>query len=561
MLDDHFIRLVVRQPESLPVKPPHPLDTFSFFRDDPEFVSGSIEFGSLPWWSNPELKGRFWRPLTSMTHFVDHRVWPNQIWLMHLQSVLWYGALVLTAAFVFRRLIGTTAAAGLAALLFAVEDAHNMPVGWLANRNSVIACLFALLALMLHHSWRKEGKHAKGVAAVIMFAAALFSAEAGIAAFAYIAAYALVMERGPLKRRLLSLIPYVSVIIIWRCIWSGLGYGVSGMLWYSDPLKEPWRFTRLLFIRLPQLITGQFAGPPVEVQVFAMIVQVWTWLFSVAVTVLLFLLFWPVVKTNRTARFFGLGALLAVVPACATIAQTRSLIFVGIGAFGLLALWLTNRPRSSAWPRAVKAASLFLIILHLIIAPLVLPIISLYPMGPGANQSQSKILPNMDGLEGQDLIILNHPVPIFMWSNLADRVMNGKPLPAHTRVLTHAFTPISIKRTSQTQLHVHSSNGIPCYFSRLFNMVSKQLKAGEEMTIKGLTVQIVNTDSSGLPIEAVFTFDRSLDDDSLVWLWWSNDSFQPFTLPAVGESIDIPAPKLPLGLTYEKINAFMRRAQ
>ena len=37
------------------------------------------------------------------------------------------------------------------------------------------------------------------------------------------------------------------------------------------------------------------------------------------------------------ARFFGCAMLLAVIPICATFSMDRLLMFVGIGAFGLLA--------------------------------------------------------------------------------------------------------------------------------------------------------------------------------------------------------------------------------
>lgn len=545
LVDDCFIRVVVRQPENFPVKLPHPLDTYSLLGNDPEMISQSIAFGTLPWWYNPEVKGRFWRPLTSMTQYVDHRVWPDQVWLMHLQSVLWYGAVVLAAALTFRRFMGGTFAAGLAALLFAVEEAHGTPVGFLANRNSVIACLFGLLALLLHHRWRTEGSRAKGAAAVVMFAAALLSAEAGIGAMAYIAAYALVMESGPIRRRLLSLAPYAAVVIAWRCVWSGLGYGVSGLPLYVDPPREPWMFIQKLFIRLPQLVTGQFAVPPAEVQVVGMAVLAWTWLFSAAVAVFFLLLFWPTIRTDRTARFFGLGALFALVPVCATIAQTRSLMFVGIGAFGLLAIWLTNRPRRSAWPRAMKAVSVSLIMLHLIAAPVLLAVTSRYPVLPGADALALQGLPDMDGIEGCDLVILSHPMPITMIHYLGDCALSGDPMPAHTRTLTHGLTRITVTRVSQTELQVRAENGLPGLFSRLLNLVSKRLTVGAEVKTEGLTVRIVDTNPAGLPREAVFTFDRSIDDDSLKWLQWSGGSFKPFTPPVVGQSIDIPAPRLP----------------
>jgi hypothetical protein len=375
-MDDFFIRLVIHQPESLPVELPHTLDTFCFLSGDQEVMKAAIDYGSLPWWVNPDVKGCFWRPVTSITHFIDFRLWPDRIWLMHLQSVIWYGILALAAGFVFRRFMGATHAAGLAAVLFAVEDAHSTPAVWLANRNSVLACLFGLVAIGFHRGWRREGSRAKGVAAVALFTVALLSAEAGIAAMAYITAYALVLDTGPLRKRLLSLMPYVAVIICWRLVWSSLDYGVYNVPLYADPLGEPVEFVKRLFIYLPQMITSQFVFHAAEVLAMAMNVWPWTWGISAAVAVMIIMLFRPLIAADRTARFFALGALFALVPACSTHPQGRNLIFVGIGAFGLMAQWLMNMPRDAIWPRMKKAVAVFFIIIHLVIAPLTLLVAS-----------------------------------------------------------------------------------------------------------------------------------------------------------------------------------------
>lgn len=559
-LDDLFVRLVAIQPESLPVDLPPSLDTFCFIKGDSKYISDAIDFGLFPWWVNQEVKGCFWRPLASLTHIVDHRLWPDRVWLMHLQSLAWFGALVLAAALVFRRFMGATPAAGLAALLFAVDDAHSIPVSWLANRNSLMACLFGLLALHLHHSWRKEGARAKGIAASVMFLAALFSAEAGISAMAYIAAYALVFESGPLKKRLLSLAPYAVAIIAWRSIWSALGYGVSGIPLYTDPLSAPMAFIQRLFIGLPQMITGQFALPAPEVQVLAMALWGWTWFISAAIAALFVLLFLPMMRADRTARFFGLGALFALVPACTTIAQGRNLLFVGIGAFGLLSLWLTNRPRSTAWSRSItKIFAVLLITIHLILTPLALPMLSLYPIGEAAKWQALFALPDMDEIAGRDIIIVNHPAPFNMVHYLGDRAVKGEPLPAHAWTLSQGFTHITLKRTTMRQLHLRASHGIPDHFARFVFTVSEPVKAGKEMIMQGLSVRVVKTDDRGLPIEAVYTFDHPLEDSSLRWFHWSGGAFVPFTPPAVGESVDIPGAGLPFGLSYEWMDSLRSR--
>jgi len=554
LMDDHFIQLVILQPENFPVKLPHPLDTYSFFKSDPEYISSVMEYGAIPWWINPEIKGCFWRPLTSITQFIDHRLWGSQVWLMHLQNILWYGALVLAAAYAFRGLMGTTTAAGLAALMFAVEEAHGQPAGWLANRNSVLACLFGVIALSFHHAWRKEGKTSKCIAALIALAAALLSAEAGLAAMAYIGAYALIMETGPWKKRVLSLMPYIVVIIIWRGIWTGLGYGVHAMPLYKDPIQNPWLFIQRVVIGMPQMITGQFTYFLVpEFQAFATIAKWWVWFFSAGSAVLIFLLFWPLIKTNKTARFFGLGAMISAIPFCSTIAQTRNFMFVGIGAFGLLALWFTDRPRNTAWPLKMKFIYLCMVLLHIVMAAIGLALLSGNPMGPVKELEQKfQAFPDMDGIEEQDLIIVNHPSPFTMVHYLGNRGINREPLPLHTRVLSQAFTPITLKRTSMAELHLQAPYGITDDFSRIVNTVSDDVRKGNEVKLPGMTIRVVKTNAKGLLTEAVFTFNRALEDSSFKWLWWSEGAYHSFTLPAVGETIEIPGAKLPFGMTYEE---------
>lgn len=542
--DDYFIRMVLLQPDCVPVKLPGRLDTFSFVKS-PEFTAQAMESGSFPWWSDREVTGRFWRPLASITHFIDFHAWPDHVWLMHLHSVFWYAGCVFVVALVFRRLMGATVAAGLAALLFAVEENHGIPVGWLANRSIVLACFFGLGALLLHHAWRKEGSRAKGVAAVGVFAAALLSAEAGIAAMAYITAYALALDRGPWRGRLLSLLPYIVTIVAWRVIWISLGYGVFRMALYTDPLGEPWEFIRGLFVRGPQIITAQLAAPPAEIQAIAARRYPWTWLFSAIVAAVIAVLAWPMVKTDRVARFFALGTVFAVVPACTTIPQSRCLAFVEVGAFGLLALWLISKPQSAVCPRTVKVLAALAVLLHLIIAPAALGVCSFLPVRHFARMQWSLALPDTESLNGRCVIVVNHPMPVLLY-DLSEKAMHGRPMPAQTRVLCHAFTPITLERISPTELRLHAPRGIPGPFCRWVFRHSPRLVPGAEVAIDGLTARIAGVDPDQMPIEAVFTFDRDLDDASFQWLWWTPHGFRPFNVPEIGEGVHIPfEPPLP----------------
>lgn len=85
----------------------------------------------LPWWTTPVLRLAFLRPLASLT-------------------------LAAAAGAVFRRAIPEARVAALAALLFAVDHTHAMPVVWLSNRHAVMSAVFALAAFATHLRWRQD---------------------------------------------------------------------------------------------------------------------------------------------------------------------------------------------------------------------------------------------------------------------------------------------------------------------------------------------------------------------------------------------------------------------
>src|SRR5688572_30008975 len=71
----------------------HRLDIFNFCWD-PRDVEIGRQIGLLPWFTREHTRLAFLRPAASLTHFVDYNLWPNQPWLMHVQSLAWYGLAV-----------------------------------------------------------------------------------------------------------------------------------------------------------------------------------------------------------------------------------------------------------------------------------------------------------------------------------------------------------------------------------------------------------------------------------------------------------------------------------
>lgn len=380
-----------------------PLDMFRFFSGDEQRMAALIDFGFFPWWTDPHLKGSFWRPISSLTHWLDYELWPDTPALMHAQSIAWYALLAGIVAAWYRRMLGPGPTALLATVLFVVDDAHAMPVAFLANRNTLLAAVPGVLCLLLHDTWRRAGRRWVAGVAPLLLTLSLLAKEEGIAVCAYLAAYALFIDQAPWRQRLVAILPYGLVVIAWRICWSALGYGVDGLGLYVDPLTTPSEFLWALAQRMPILLLGLLATPPADLAIgleggglTAFAVFAGGVVFAIA-AILYHSLFRrraltpaeleraaagacagretpsasarpdhhpsrrgrlarilasldpspgddplaaPPFAHSRVAAFMAVSALLALVPMAATFPADRMLLFPGLGGMGVMAIFL-----------------------------------------------------------------------------------------------------------------------------------------------------------------------------------------------------------------------------
>ena len=247
-MDDYHHKLLMMDSPVKLLK--SPIDMFVFFDGDRNRMAELMDRGFFPWWTYKDIKGAFWRPLASITHWLDYILWPEMPILMHAQSILWYALLAIAITFMYRRFISIPWVAGLAALLYVIDDAHGMPVGFLANRNAVMATLFGVLTLIIHDKWRRENLRIGLVAGPILLVISLLSAEAGLATCAYLFAYTLFIDKGTLHQRFATLIPYAITVVIWRILWTHLDYGVANIGAYIDPLGEPLKYLTAVMFKI-----------------------------------------------------------------------------------------------------------------------------------------------------------------------------------------------------------------------------------------------------------------------------------------------------------------------
>jgi Tfp pilus assembly protein PilF len=118
------------------------------------------QWGELPrllvsqfWWE-PGETSRYYRPLVTLTFFLDMQVWGLRPLGFHLTNVFAHVAVVLGVLAVARRVTGDELAAGMGALAFALQPLHTESVAFVSGRTDVLAALFLLLALLTYDRHR-----------------------------------------------------------------------------------------------------------------------------------------------------------------------------------------------------------------------------------------------------------------------------------------------------------------------------------------------------------------------------------------------------------------------
>jgi hypothetical protein len=478
--------------------------------------------GVLPWLTPDDFHIAFWRPLSSLTHQFDYRMFGATPWLMHLESILLLVALVYVAARLYRRLFDARRVAGLATLFFALDDAHGQAVGWLANRNAILAGLFALSALHCHDHWRRSAWRPGAILAPLALAMSLLSGELGLGALGYFIAYALFLDPG--RRRYWACVPAAAVTFVWAVEYRALGYGARGSGLYLDPLREPLVFLRSLPDRLGTLCLGQLALPPSDV---------WTSLHDAPRTVLpiagitlLAGLAWLVRSANVATRFCLVGGILSLLPVCAAFPSDRLLVLGGLGLFGAVASVSFDLRRFIRVP---------LIAVHLVFAPLALPVRSLTMARYHARVSQlsSSAYANVRSPD-ETLVLLTAPdyfeVSLIWFLHVYDA---GAP---PTPLLTLAGTrdPVELRRVDANTLEVGVPRGFLAEpFDRIYRSPSRPFVKGDRIRLPRVEVEVTEVSASGEPRAATFRFIWPLDSGKLRFVALRGDRYVLVEPPGV----------------------------
>ncbi len=531
----HQAMIQERLPELMGAQPL--MDMFRFMEGEPVLNAQMRDLGFLSWWASDTLRASFWRPVTVATHLLDHQLMPGVAWFAHATSIIWGAVLVVTATWVYRRLHGAVVVAGLAALLYAVDDAHAVPVGWVANRSVLLATIAGLAALGAHDRWRGEGWRPGAILAPLALAVGLLAAEAALAATAYLFAYALFLDRGRWQTNLLALWPYAAVVLAWRVVYSSLGYGAASSGLYLDPVREPLRFASAAMERMPVLLASQFTNMPSMLFTFQTRALSLAWVLGALL--LLVVLGWllrDLLRRSPHARFYALGMVLSVLPVCAVFPDNRLLVFVGFGGAGLLAQWLL-------WLGSSRWLARGLVALHLIMAPvaMVVGVVMMPPLCASLFHVCAEVLPDNAEVVDKTAIFVNSNDLCTSQAHFI-RAVQGRLRPARVRLLTSALYDTEVLGIDAHTIEVRPAGGWHSNpADNLLRGADDPMAVGTRLELAGVHIEVMAHNAAGLTSAVRFQFDVPLEDPSL--LWFANRDLQltPFRPPGPGESVHLAA--------------------
>jgi hypothetical protein len=276
------------------------------------------------------------------------------------------------------------------------------------------------------------------------------------------------------------------------------------------------------------------------------------WPLSVAVTGGILILTAVFGRSDRYLWFWFLSTLLAILPISAGNPLERTMLLVSFGGAGMVTrlmelIWSTiNRPELERRPhRFVRGLGatvcIYLLTVHTVAASVLFPFrILIFEQHRTTIETAALSLDDVGPLNGRDLIIVNPPDCMFTWHLSKIRSHYGRPNAEHMRILCTGLTSLELERPDDNTLIFRP--GGPFVKTGLSDIYrNSPFEAGWHRELSGVTVDVTQVTAGGDAEEVIFSFDKPLESDDLVWVEWKEGRYVPFTLPATGTSISIPA--------------------
>ena len=576
LTDDHSFRAAVR---STNVRAPAPYDLFKFATDS-ETNQLRVRVGHLPWWSAPELKIHFLRPLTGLLFAADVRVFDDAPLGYHLHSLVWYLALLVGAAVMFRRLL-PPAAATIALAVFGFAAAHVEAYAWVSARHVATAGAFAAAVLAVRGGpgwWRR------GIAFVLLIFA-LLSSEAGLAVVPLWVAFELAEDR-PWRARIVACVPAVALALAYLVVYSALGFGTRASGGYHDPAADPIGFLGLVVLRVPILLGDAALGIPAELaHVIAESHLAVIGMVAVGVVALAVWLTAPRKATTpgsgasgarvghataassgarvgnavtpssghggtaapaaapswRAIGWWVVGGVIATIPGAAGYPAGRVLVIPDLAFAAVIGLVIYRGVFGVQVGVAGRLLAGVLAIVHLVVAPIATGrAIGKLVRRTEATEAIAREAIGLAPASGRLFVIGASDPLVFLYP----RGIATDLAPGAIRCWSVMSAAHSAQRVTRNDVHTLTIEALdrPLLagsFDQLFRAPERPFEVGDEVEQCGATYRVVAV-KDGKPSKVEVHLRRSFDDPEIGVIEWRGDGFARFALPKVGDSVELP---------------------
>lgn len=550
-IDDHLHRIALEDAEGLV---PVPRWNLYDFGEQADWKAFAERHGSAPWWTDPDWKARFLRPLPSLLLEVENAVFGSRAIGYHGVSLALWLVLVVLARRLFVRM-GLAPRATLAALLVLVtSDATGVPVGWIANRNALLEALFATAALgCVLGPGRPPGRRA-ALAGVGLAALATLSKESGVVALLLVALVldsrgrvAEGVERARLRR---TAGLAVALVVAWAAVFVLGGYGTRSA-YYATPWIDPLRSLEHLAL----LVAGGMLSVlgPFSLDATAAFPE---HRLAVSLAFALTGLAVGIPLTRRVAHAVGghprmawmaTWLVLALLPRCAVLPGERLLFVPTLALAPILGtFWDVERAR---WPRLGRVRRA--LTLSLGFSTVVLSGLFLFAQNDGlakiSNYLRETTLAAEVGPIGsgrRDALVLQTESQMQAFALGATWLGEGGDPAVHFQVLQGGGRPLRWSRPSEL-VHEFETLGSPFLnapFESVYRSTAEPPATGARWRSDFFTVEATRVGPRGLEALRV-TLDPPDPGVARLFLRSENGVLAPVAPPAVGTTIELATPK------------------
>ncbi|MBN2358209.1 MAG: hypothetical protein JXR83_02070 [Deltaproteobacteria bacterium] len=497
--------------------------------DSPAEIARFRERGiqQVTWWTPDTARSRFLRPLSSLLHAFEFNCFGDAPWLMHVICALLYAAIVFLGVKLLARFSSTAAAAGIACLLFAVDDAHAYSAGWISSNNTLLTFAFGLFALLMHDRWRREKSVLGLVLSLAGLVFSLLSSEGGLALIGYLAAYALFLDSGSWHKRIATLVPAALVAVGYLIFYFTQGLGIRGSFDWLSPTED---LVQTALVVLSGAATGTIAQVS-SIPMLALLLQgagIWGPIAAALLLAALAALFWRFLRSSRRVGFFAAGMVLSLVPFSVGMMGDRYLLWAGLGGAGLMAELFAVWATTSRLQRVVARA--------LLVTQVHVSAIVFVPTLFWLAAIENNIRKTERMVAAQDTVMLNG-------STIADNASAGLRYekqgqwPEHFYHLYEGMDALTVKRVGERTLLMTPANGwfATSWISRGARPKELVFGQGQVFEMELMTAKIEKMMPDGRPRSVSFAFKKDLSE--LAWLAMTFDGPSAFQVPAPGEEV------------------------